>query len=194
LVHNHQAESVLGAIADEQMAKGKLLPSRLLLTLITARFGHRCRAGVCVFARICTTRIAYQRHCGVRQMCTDDRVYWRRRAACAQHHLTAAAGCAHVSLAPLRPAALAAATALVAASAAAAACAALGAASSSAAAATVRDCARNGWILDGFPRTPEQARLLGEVGIEPDCIVVLDRPDELVREFALGRMSDSATG
>ena len=27
-----------------------------------------------------------------------------------------------------------------------------------------------------------------------DCVVVLERPDELVKEFALGRMTDSATG
>jgi hypothetical protein len=30
--------------------------------------------------------------------------------------------------------------------------------------------------------------------LRPDCVVVLDRPDELVREFALGRMIDTATG
>eukprot|EP00611_Tribonema_gayanum_P019269 TRINITY_DN3302_c0_g2_i1.p1 TRINITY_DN3302_c0_g2~~TRINITY_DN3302_c0_g2_i1.p1 ORF type:complete len:711 (+),score=209.74 TRINITY_DN3302_c0_g2_i1:2723-4855(+) len=92
-----KAESVLGAIAEEQMAKGKLLPSRLLLSLIQARLTHR-------------------------------------------------------------------------------------------------DCGANGWILDGFPRSPEQARLLAEAELVPDCIVVLERPDELVREFALGRMQDSATG
>jgi hypothetical protein len=30
--------------------------------------------------------------------------------------------------------------------------------------------------------------------LRPDCVIVLDRPDELVKEFALGRMTDSATG
>jgi Adenylate kinase len=57
-----------------------------------------------------------------------------------------------------------------------------------------RDCQQNGWLLDGFPRNPEQARMLTTEGLVPDCIVVLDRPDELVREFTLGRMSDSSTG
>jgi hypothetical protein len=36
--------------------------------------------------------------------------------------------------------------------------------------------------------------MLTTEGLVPDCIIVLDRPDELVREFTLGRMSDSSTG
>jgi hypothetical protein len=36
--------------------------------------------------------------------------------------------------------------------------------------------------------------MLTKEGLVPDCIIVLDRPDELVREFTLGRMSDSSTG
>jgi adenylate kinase len=64
------------------------------------------------------------------------------------------------------------------------------------------DLARNGysdgWLLDGFPRTEEQARALvseqacGE--LRPDAVIVLNRPDELAREIALGRYVDASTG
>jgi len=60
------------------------------------------------------------------------------------------------------------------------------------------DAQQNGWLLDGFPRTAQQATALvsGKYGcsLQPDCVVVLQRPDELIREFALGRMVDTATG
>jgi adenylate kinase len=36
-----KAESDLGAIAEEQMKKGNLLPSKLLISLIRARLAHR---------------------------------------------------------------------------------------------------------------------------------------------------------
>ncbi|CAB1105578.1 unnamed protein product [Ectocarpus sp. CCAP 1310/34] len=57
-----------------------------------------------------------------------------------------------------------------------------------------RDCAQNGWILDGFPRSREQAADLGEEDIVPDLIVMLERPDGLVKEFILGRCTDPTTG
>lgn len=60
------------------------------------------------------------------------------------------------------------------------------------------DAQQNGWLLDGFPRNAVQAAALcsSELSesLRPDCVVVLERPDELVREFALGRMIDTATG
>jgi len=60
------------------------------------------------------------------------------------------------------------------------------------------DAQQNGWQLVGFPRTPEQARAIAsddsEYGLKPDCVIVLQRPEELAKEFALGRMTDSATG
>ncbi|KAM3567743.1 hypothetical protein VYU27_010118, partial [Nannochloropsis oceanica] len=55
------------------------------------------------------------------------------------------------------------------------------------------DCRRNGWILDGFPRTVRQAKLMQKAGIEPDAVIELDRPDELVEEWCLGRYHDAAT-
>jgi adenylate kinase family enzyme/isopentenyldiphosphate isomerase len=62
------------------------------------------------------------------------------------------------------------------------------------------DVRRNGWLLDGFPRTAAQAKaVLDDEGyfgssLRPDCIVVLERPEKLQEEFLLGRMTDSATG
>ncbi len=60
------------------------------------------------------------------------------------------------------------------------------------------DAQQNGWTLVGFPRTAEQARAIAtddsEFGLKPDCVILLQRPDELCKEFALGRMTDSATG
>ncbi|CAM9568541.1 unnamed protein product [Chrysoparadoxa australica] len=57
-----------------------------------------------------------------------------------------------------------------------------------------RDCKKNGYLLDGVPRSGEQAMKLREMDVVPDCIIFLDRPDEVIKEFCLGRMEDSATG
>ena len=58
------------------------------------------------------------------------------------------------------------------------------------------DVRLNGWLLDGFPKTASQARavLRGGSHLRPDCVIVLERPPELSKEFMLGRMTDSATG
>ena len=58
------------------------------------------------------------------------------------------------------------------------------------------DVRRNGWVLDGFPKTAAQAEAVvgGASHLRPDCVVALERPTELMKEFMLGRMSDSATG
>lgn len=60
------------------------------------------------------------------------------------------------------------------------------------------DVQRNGWLIDGFPRTVSQAKAVFSEDrwsfLRPDAVVVLERPDELMMEFILGRMTDTATG
>jgi len=56
------------------------------------------------------------------------------------------------------------------------------------------DCAEKGWLLDGFPRTKAQADALAEAGIESDCFVFLNVPDEALVERVVGRRTDPETG
>ena len=58
-----------------------------------------------------------------------------------------------------------------------------------------KDCAK-GFILDGFPRTMEQAHLLDE-GLKPEAVsivVALDVKDEILVERICGRWVHSASG
>jgi adenylate kinase len=59
------------------------------------------------------------------------------------------------------------------------------------------DCAR-GFMLDGFPRTRPQAVALDEAmrkaGVELDAVVLIEVPDQLLEERAVGRRSDPETG
>ena len=52
------------------------------------------------------------------------------------------------------------------------------------------DCAR-GFILDGYPRTPDQARalagMLEELGLKLDAVINIAVPDELLVDRAVGR-------
>ncbi|KAL1528216.1 hypothetical protein AB1Y20_009575 [Prymnesium parvum] len=59
------------------------------------------------------------------------------------------------------------------------------------------DAAHVGWIFDGFPRVASQAAavLAPEYArLRPDGVILLERPAELIKEFALGRCTDSLTG
>jgi len=56
------------------------------------------------------------------------------------------------------------------------------------------DCAENGWLLDGFPRTPAQADALAEAGISADSFIFLNVPDESLIERVVGRRTDPVTG
>lgn len=56
------------------------------------------------------------------------------------------------------------------------------------------DCAKQGWLLDGFPRTPAQAKALSDAGIGADCFIFLNVPDEVLVERVVGRRTDPDTG
>eukprot|EP00659_Diplonema_papillatum_P017253 gene17253-26487_t len=56
------------------------------------------------------------------------------------------------------------------------------------------DILRRGWLLDGFPRTVPQLKMMHEEGIEANGVVVLDVPDAVVVERIEGRRVDPATG
>lgn len=59
------------------------------------------------------------------------------------------------------------------------------------------DCAA-GFMLDGFPRTRPQAEALDAAmrgaGVELDAVLVIEVPDALLEERAVGRRSDPQTG
>lgn len=56
------------------------------------------------------------------------------------------------------------------------------------------DCKKNGWLLDGFPRTGAQADALEEIGVKPDKVILLNVPDDVLVERVVGRRSDPETG
>ena len=51
---------------------------------------------------------------------------------------------------------------------------------------TEADCA-NGYILDGVPRTIPQAQTLLEQGVEIDCVVSIEIPDDVIEARMTGR-------
>jgi adenylate kinase len=59
------------------------------------------------------------------------------------------------------------------------------------------DCAK-GFMLDGFPRTRPQAealdRAMRDAGVTLDAVVLIEVPDQLLEERAVGRRSDPETG
>ncbi|XP_040298714.1 adenylate kinase 8 [Bufo bufo] len=56
------------------------------------------------------------------------------------------------------------------------------------------DCAKRGWVIEGFPRSREQGLLLQMNGATPDHIVVLDAPDIVLIERNMGKRIDPTTG
>jgi len=56
------------------------------------------------------------------------------------------------------------------------------------------DCKKDGWLLDGFPRTAAQADALAEAGISADCFIFLNVSDSILVERVVGRRTDPVTG
>ena len=56
------------------------------------------------------------------------------------------------------------------------------------------DCVKKGWVMDGFPKTREQAQALQAAGIYPKHFVLLDAPDTVLIERATGKRIDPKTG
>ena len=56
------------------------------------------------------------------------------------------------------------------------------------------DCRDKGWLLDGYPRTPQQAEVLRDNGLIPDKFISIECPDEVMIERVCGRRLDPVTG
>jgi adenylate kinase len=56
------------------------------------------------------------------------------------------------------------------------------------------DTLQRGWILDGFPRTVEQAQALKDASCQPDKVLLLDVPDDILLSRMTGRRHDPLTG
>ncbi|XP_054982534.1 adenylate kinase 8 isoform X2 [Sorex araneus] len=56
------------------------------------------------------------------------------------------------------------------------------------------DCVQRGWVLHGFPRDPDQARLLDDLGHRPNRVFILNVPLDTIMERLTLRRTDPVTG
>ncbi|KAL4450571.1 hypothetical protein ABPG77_000927 [Micractinium sp. CCAP 211/92] len=56
------------------------------------------------------------------------------------------------------------------------------------------DVLQKGWLLDGYPRSGEQAEAIEKEGIRPDVFLLINVPDDLLIDRVVGRRSDPETG
>jgi adenylate kinase len=52
---------------------------------------------------------------------------------------------------------------------------------------------KNGWLLDGMPRTKAQCDALDDMGLVPNLFLRLDVPDDVMMDRACGRRQDPVT-
>ncbi|KAM7472965.1 hypothetical protein LguiA_011148 [Lonicera macranthoides] len=57
-----------------------------------------------------------------------------------------------------------------------------------------KDAKEKGWLLDGYPRSFDQAQSLEKLKIIPDVYISLDVPDEILIDRCVGRRLDPVTG
>ncbi|BBN00482.1 adenylate kinase [Marchantia polymorpha subsp. ruderalis] len=57
-----------------------------------------------------------------------------------------------------------------------------------------QDAQENGWLLDGYPRSDEQAQALEVAGIRPNLFILLDVDDEILIQRVINRRMDPVTG
>ncbi|BDA40526.1 probable adenylate kinase 2, chloroplastic [Coccomyxa sp. Obi] len=55
------------------------------------------------------------------------------------------------------------------------------------------DAQKSGWLLDGYPRSAEQAEAIQEAGIKPDVFILIDVSDDELVERVTGRRLDPET-
>ncbi|KAL8129624.1 hypothetical protein V2J09_018779 [Rumex salicifolius] len=59
---------------------------------------------------------------------------------------------------------------------------------------SLEDAKEKGWLLDGYPRSAEQAHSLEKMGVRPDLYIILEVADDILIDRCVGRRLDPLTG